>query len=414
MDEERKRWLLVGVLFLTTFFVIGCASAITGVFLTPLVAQFGWSRTRVASLTTLISLTAALAGPFVGRLLDSVAARKVMSAGIVLTAGALVMAGRAESFRTMAAAHILIGLGTSAATALPASLVISNWFGASRGVALGVAFSGMSLGGSAMAPVASHLIATAGWRWAYSSVAVPLLVLVLPLVVLVVRNRPSVAMERIDSARVDPSQGWERRAAVRSRSFWLIAVASYLHLTAAGIGVVHLIPHLIGVGLKPQNAALIYSAILVISTLGKPSMGFVADRLDVRLALALGLISFACAFLLLTQAAYSFTLAPLVFFYGIGVGTPLALFPMLTAESFGLKNYGSIAGLIGLVSAMGSATGPIIVGRIFDITGAYTLAFVLSAAALLIASLLPFGCVSFKASDLESSAAAIQFSPAGR
>jgi MFS family permease len=201
---------------------------------------------------------------------------------------------------------------------------------------------------------------------------------------------------------------------LRSRSFWLIAVASYLHLTAAGIGVVHLIPHLIGLGLRPQNAALIYSAILVISTLGKPSMGFVADRLDVRLALALGLISFACAFLLLTQAGHSLALAPLVFFYGIGVGAPLALFPMMTAESFGLKNYGSIAGLIGIVSTMGSASGPIIVGRIFDLTGAYTTAFVMSAVLLLIAASLPFGCVSFKASEIAGGAAAIQFSPVGR
>jgi predicted MFS family arabinose efflux permease len=403
-EAERKSWLLVGVLFLTTFFVIGCSSAITGIFLTPLVAQFGWTRTRVASLTMLISLTAALTGPFIGRMLDSVAAQKVMSVGVLITALALIMAGRAHSFGTLAAAHILIGLGTAAATVIPASLVISNWFGARRGVALGIALAGMSLGGSAMAPIAIYLIGTAGWRWAYSSVAVPLLVLVLPLVLLVVRNRPSGEADRSDSARTDPTLGLERGAAFRSRSFWLIAATAYAHLIVVGIGVVHLVPYLIGVGLRPQRAALTYSAILVVSTVGKPAMGMVADRLNVRLALSLALVALACAFLILTQAAHTFTLAPLILFYGIGVGAPLALVPMLIAESFGLKNFGSIAGLVGIFATMGSATGPIFAGRIFDVTGAYTTAFVISGTLLLAAAILPFGCVPFHASAAQAPA----------
>ena len=71
MAEERENWLLLGVLFLSNFFVIGSSSAITGVFLTPLVRHFGWTRTLAASLTMLLALTGALAGPMVGRLLDS-------------------------------------------------------------------------------------------------------------------------------------------------------------------------------------------------------------------------------------------------------------------------------------------------------------------------------------------------------
>jgi MFS family permease len=128
----------------------------------------------------------------------------------------------------------------------------------------------------------------------------------------------------------------------------------------------------------------------------------VADRLNVRLALSLALVSLACAFLILTQAAHTFTLAPLILFYGIGVGAPLALVPMLIAESFGLKNFGSIAGLVGIFATMGSATGPIFAGRIFDVTGAYTTAFVISGTLLLAAAILPFGCVPFHASAAQA------------
>ncbi len=96
MSEERKSWLLLGVLFLSNFFVIGSTSAITGVFLTPLVRHFGWTRTLAASLTMLIALTGALAGPITGRLLDSLAAQKVMSVGVALTALALARGGAGQ------------------------------------------------------------------------------------------------------------------------------------------------------------------------------------------------------------------------------------------------------------------------------------------------------------------------------
>jgi len=169
MDEERQRWLLLGVLFLSNFFVIGSTSSITGVFLMPLVKQFGWSRTMTASLTMLLAVTGALAGPVTGRLLDSLPAQKVMAAGVAIAALALFAAGRANSFGAMAAAHVMIGVGTAASTIIPVSLVTSNWFGARRGVALGIAMSGMSLGASAMASFASYLIVSVGWRQASQS-----------------------------------------------------------------------------------------------------------------------------------------------------------------------------------------------------------------------------------------------------
>lgn len=395
--EERKRWLLLGVLFLSNFFVIGSSSAITGVFLTPLVRHFGWTRTLAASLTMLIALTAALAGPIIGRLLDSLAAQKVMAAGVAITAFALLAAGRANSFGAMAAAHVLIGVGTAASTIIPVSLVTSHWFGARRGVALGIAMSGMSLGASAMASFASYLIIIVGWRMAYTILAIPLLVLVTPTVLVIVRMRPAATGTRAGSRQMVAAEGLERGEALRGRSFWLIGITYFTYLMGVGVGVVHFVPHLIGVGMTARQAAAVFSVALVVSTLGKPVMGIVADRLNARLALAIALVSLSCAFMLLTHAANTLVLVPLVIFYGIGVGAPVALVPMLMAESFGLKNFGVLAGLVGIFGMLGTATGPMFAGRIFDVTGAYTAAFILASVFLLIAAILPFGCASFEA-----------------
>ena len=394
--EERKGWLLLGVLFLSNFFVIGSTSSITGVFLTPLVRHFGWTRTLTASLTMLLALTGALAGPIVGRLLDSLAAQKVMAAGVTLTAIALLAAGRANSFAAMAAAHVMIGIGTAASTIIPVSLVTSNWFGARRGVALGVAMSGMSLGASAMASFASYLIAVVGWRDAYTILAIPLLVLVIPIVLLIVRTRPISTESETTSQPPVFAEGLERSEALRGRSFWLIGITYFMYLMGVGLGVVHFVPYLIGLGMSAQRAAAVFSVALLASTLSKPVMGIVADRVKAPVALAMAVFSLSGAFLLLTQAAHTLVLVPLVIFYGIGVGAPVALVPMLMAECFGLKTFGTLAGLVGIFGMLGTATGPMFAGRIYDVSGAYTTAFILMSVFLMVAALLPFGCLPFQ------------------
>ena len=401
--QQQEKWLLLAVLFFSNFFVIGSTSSITGVFLTPLVRHFGWTRTLAASLTMLMALSGALSGPLVGRLLDSLAAQKVMAVGVALTALALLGAGRAQSFAAMAAAHVMIGVGTAAAAIIPVSLVTSNWFGARRGVALGIAMSGMSLGASAMASFASYLIVLVGWRNAYTVLALPLLVLVMPAVILMVRTRPASFGHHTSSGQDTSRQpvlpeGLDRGEALCGRSFWLIGLTYFTYLMGVGLGVVHFVPYLIGLGMSAQGAAGVFSVALLVSTLSKPLMGIAADRFNAATGLAAAVFSLSAAFLLLTQASHVLLLVPLVIFYGIGVGAPVALVPMLMAESFGLKTFGTLAGLVGIFGMLGTATGPMFAGRIFDVSGAYTTAFVMMSILLMIAAVLPFGCLPFRMS----------------
>ena len=129
-------------------------------------------------------------------------------------------------------------------------------------------------------------------------------------------------------------------------------------------------------------------------------MGALADRLTARLALALAVFSLSCGFLLLTQAGHPPAISPLVVLYGIGVGAPVALVPMMAAESFGLKHFGTLSGLIGVFGLLGSASGPMVAGRIFDVTGLYFPAFIFYAVLLAAAAMAPFGCVAFKKSHV--------------
>src|SRR5207247_4944984 len=79
--------------------------------------------------------------------------------------------------------------------------------------------------------------------------------------------------------------------------------------------------------------------------------------------------------------------------YGLTVGAPLSLVPLVMADSLGLRRFGSLSGLVGLFNILGGAAGPVVAGRIFDVTGSYAAAFEAFALALLLGAAASAGCV---------------------
>jgi MFS family permease len=144
--QERQGGSSSPVLFVTLMLVFGSSLLTLGVFVTPLLKYFGWSRAKVSALPAVLLLSAGLSGPLVGWLLDRVETRVVMAAGTMVAIAAFAIASRSNSYSSMLAAYLVPGVGMSAATILPASFVIANWFGARRGVVMGVTMSGTTVG----------------------------------------------------------------------------------------------------------------------------------------------------------------------------------------------------------------------------------------------------------------------------
>ncbi len=176
---ERRAWFVVASLFTTLFLVFGSGYNTAGVFFTPLLDHFGWTRAQLSLLQTTLALAAGLVVPLVGWLLDRLEARVVIVAGAACTGIGFLLASRADAFVPMVAAYVLVGLGLGAATLLPVSLVVANWFGARRGLALGLAMGGTSAGGMVMTLVASRAIEHGGWRDGYLALALPIFVIVM-------------------------------------------------------------------------------------------------------------------------------------------------------------------------------------------------------------------------------------------
>jgi MFS family permease len=397
-QRERRGWVIVAILFAALFLIAGSGANTFGIFLPALLKAFPhWSRAKVALLPSALFFSWGVTVIPVGWLLDRVEARLLMIFGAIAAGGAFLIASRSNSFSPMLAAYLLLGLGISIGTLAPSAFVLANWFEARRGLAMGITMAGTTAGGMAMTLVANHVISGAGWRTAYVALGVPMIVVVVPLTALVVRSRPlrpsAVAQPSMTVAQgANFLEGFEAPEALRTRSFWMLVVAHFCFgLMVVGM-VVHIIAYLESLGYKASGAALAMSALFGLGGLGKVIMGYVADRIGARMALAADFAAIAVAFLLVFGAARVFVLIVFILTFGIATAAPVALLPLLVAESLGRRRYGVLAALTGIAGTMGAVVGPVIAGRIFDITGGYAAAFDLFILADAVAALATFVC----------------------
>ncbi|MGO9451341.1 MAG: MFS transporter [Candidatus Binataceae bacterium] len=383
---EKGSWPIVGVLFATLFLIWGPVNA-SGVFFLPVVKHFGWSRALFSALVATAPLAAGISSPFVGSLLDRIGARKVMIAGAVMVAAAYVALSRANSAAAFFAIFILLGVGITASTIIPTAIVITNWFRERRGMALGIAFAGIPFGGTGITIFANHIVLHSGFRVGYLAMAIPIAIVVVPLLVMFLRTRPHGDAESSRGESAIALPGLEVREALRSRSFWMIAIAEVLFATA-GVGIrVHLVPYLTGIGYAPAIAAGIFGAMFVFSAIGSFAIGPLADRLGGRTRFTAIFAVAAIGIAALLEASHFGAVAAFVLIFGLVRETPAVLLPMIIGESLGTRRLGALLGIQAFFTTLGFAAGPIIAGRIFDVSGAYSGALLLFVAIVMIAAL---------------------------
>ena len=182
-------------------------------------------------------------------------------------------------------------------------------------------------------------------------------------------------------------EGFETAVALRTRSLWMIVLAQFLWAFATTGSIIYLIQYLIDCHYSAASAANLVGLIFGLCTLGKVVMGLVADRVTARVAATLTLILDAFGVLLLLGVQHAWMLVPLLATYGFLQAAPLMLFPLLTAESMGLKRYGAIFGIVSTATTVGAVFGPPVAGAIFDATHSYVAAFTLFAASYFAAAI---------------------------
>jgi MFS family permease len=384
-EQEQEGWIIVAVLFTTLFLIWGPINA-SSVFFLPVVKHFGWSRALFSLLAATAPLAAGFSSPAIGSLLDRYGERRIMIAGAAMVALSFLALSRADSPAAFFVIFIVLGVGITGSTIIPTALVNTNWFRERRGLALGIAFAGIPLGGTGVTIFASWIVQRSGFRAGYLAMAIPIVVVVIPLLALFMRTAPEAEETRPASGAPEAElSGLEVREALGSRSFWMIAVAEVFFATA-GVGLrVHLVPFLTGIGYSPTLAAEILGAMFIFSAIGSSMMGALADRLGGRVTLSLVFFAGAAGIAALLGASHLIAVGAFVVIFGLVRETHIV--PIVITESLGAKRLGALLGLLALFTTFGFAAGPVIAGRIFDRTGSYTGALLLFVALAIISML---------------------------
>lgn len=399
--NKSQARLIVGVLFVSWFLVWGGGPNTGSVFFPPVLKYFGWSRAKLSAGFAIAAISAGASGPLIGWLLDRIDVRKVMVSGVALTCLGYAGLSRTHTFNQFLICNFVIGIGLCACTGIPTALVVANWFRDRRGLAMGLTLCGGSVGGAVMTVIVNRVISAADWRAAYVVIAVPMAAIVIPLLLFFVRTRPEAERPSLHDASaplVAPIElpGLEVKEAFATRSLWLLTLLQFLGASVFAGLAQHFVAYLIGIGYTPTFSARALSIMFLLTIFGNLLSGPLADRINTRAVLGVSWLLSAIAMFALLDASHVAALAIHVLIVGFVLGATGVLTPLLMLESLGIRRLGSLMGISGVFGTLGFAAGPVLTGRIFDVTGSYTIALWLYIAMSVACALSVFACRPFE------------------
>lgn len=364
-------------------------------FFPPILAEFGWERGLTAGAFSFGFMASIFVNPTIGRLMDRWGVQPVMVLGALLTAAGLALATLARvPWHLYLTLGVLVAAGTTCLGYTGHGLFLSNWFVARRGMATGLAFSGVGVGSFLILPWLGTLIARSGWRAACLAMAGLVVLLVVPLNFLQ-RMRPEsmglapdgapVAGPRGSRAQpsnvVDPAwaaRDWTLVRAVHTGRFWWLGTGYFTALFSWYVVQVHQTKYLTEIGFDPTLAAFVLGAVALAGVGGQIVLGHFSDRVGREWIWTVGCAGFvACYVILLVLPAHPTPalLWLMVFTQGtLGYGLT-SVFSAIPSELFQGRHFGSVFGTIGAVSVAGAGVGPWVAGVIYDRTGRYADAF---------------------------------------
>jgi predicted MFS family arabinose efflux permease len=386
--EWRRGWPVIAAAMLANGTGPGVFQNLSSLFTPGMAQEFDWTRGDIATASG-VGLAGGLLAPFLGRLADRLGVRPLIVGSMLLLGlayiGMALQDGALWQYRVLVFCLAASVAGTSA---LVYGKLISARFVAHRGLALGVATSGLSLSTLLLPPVVGAVIAAYGWRGGFVTLSGLVLLVALPLIGIVIWRLapPSGGAGQIAQLAASGLTGPEAR---RTGRFWrLVLSALLINVATAGL-VTQLVPFGIDHGLGAGQAALLLVSYGASQVVGRLTIGLLVDHFRPALMAAGFALVSAVAFAGLQLGAPGFPLMmAIVFFAGLMHGADSDLLPFLTARLFGLRGYGEIYGMALMIALIGTATGIVGFGRLHDATGDYSVALAVACGALVVSAIL--------------------------
>lgn len=389
LENQPKRfhyaWVIFALCFLSVFTALGFNSSTKSLYLAVITEDMGFARSLFSISDSCRYIATAVINLFFGRLVAKYGPRKLFAAGFVCLTLSNVINAAARQLWHFYLGSTFLGIGLAWSTTSLVSIIVEKWFTSNKGTIMGFILASNGLGGAVASQLVSRMIASRadGWRISYVVCAF-IMVVVGAAIVLLIRNEPAdcgwtALGDGTVSKKKQRGRDWigiDTSTAFHKPYFYVCLLCVFftgMCLTCVGnISAAHFRD----VGIDPVVIANVVSLGSLILMGSKSSVGFIFDRLGLRVT---ALICQACAalgmfFLLTTKDATGAVLYKCIIAFGLPLET--IMLPLITKECFGQKSYAFLMGLMLSVNTLGYAVSPPIMNYIFDVTGSYNMGII--------------------------------------
>jgi len=365
------------------------------VFVNPLKTNYGFTTTQTQIIFSVALATFALVMVFAGKWQDKVGPKKVaISGGILLGLGYILARFVGGSFMGLVATiGILGGAGIGLGYVCPIACLI-KWFPDKRGLITGLNVAGFGAGAWIFAQLASDWIISMGLNATFFILGLIFLAGIV-LGSLVLGNPPEgwkpKGFKEVKVAKKSAKKDYKWNEMLKTKQFWLLW-AMYMFGAAAGLMVIgNLKPFGVYAGLSAAVAGSAVGILSIFNGAGRIIWGMASDKIGrTKSLLFMFILQGIMMFALIKMGATPLLLGIASAWIGFNYGGLFALFPSLTADFFGTKHIGANYGFIFTSYGVAGILGPILGGRVFDLTGSYLFAFVPAGVVCLIAAVISF------------------------
>ena len=391
-------WKLTGLALFVIALASGPVWSGVGVWVKALEMHFGWSRAQLTGAFSLAQLEGSIFGPFLGYLIDRFGPRRMVFTGIVIMGFGFVLFSLTNNLLTFYVSYGLIMLGTAAGSWLPLMTVVNRWFIRKRGLAMAVAAEGSPLGGLLLLPLLAWSVTPGHLGWSTTALWIGILFLALAFPISrLIRERPEDYQERPDgdpspkasNIRVELSQitpkvpgigdqpDFTANQALHTNAFWLITFGHAFSSLLFATMTVHLVPMLTDRGLSLQSSANVFSVMMGVAAVFQLIGGYVGDRIETRIALAIFGFVQAVGFTIAVFAQSMPTAILFAVLFGAGFGGRNPLTVAIRAEYFGPTAFATITGISSAPMYLFMLAAPLFAAFMFDSQGSYMIAWLI-------------------------------------
>ena len=376
-------WIVV-----TCFFIQFLGWGLTqtfGIFFNPVLTEFGWTRAAISGSLSFNYFVYGFANVLAGRMADRFGPRIVMTiCGILLGTGCLLMSQVQQVWQLYLVYGLIMGLGISGADVVLLA-TIARWFFRKRGTMSGIVKVGGGVSLFVMPLVVNWLIGHYGWRKSYIILGIPIMILYVLAAQFLRRDPERMGLVPDGEVNLGKTNGGMQdigltlNEAFRTRQFWMICIISISLFFCTYTIPAQIVPHAIAIHIPRTVAASILAILGMSSIAGRLMIGHLCDRIGNRMAMGICILTMTASLIWLQSARELWMLYVFALLNGFAHGAFFAAISPLVAGYFGLRMQGSILGVVFCCGPVIGSLGPVLAGKLFDLTGAYDQPFLICA-----------------------------------